>query len=185
MFTYDLSDGAELRILEARHAEAFLGFIEANRAYLRKYVPFARTIQTVEETRHFIKRGLTCFAEDGLPWVGVWQDGEIVGMILFFPLDSQIRATEIGYCLAEQATGHGLMTQAARAMLGFVFDDLGLNRLGLKAAVNNQRSRAIAERLGFTLEGIRRAGVIDEDGAFVDMAIYSLLASDWQAKTDL
>jgi ribosomal-protein-serine acetyltransferase len=184
MFTYNLGEGAELRILEARHAEAFLGFIEANRAYLRKYVPFSRTLQTVEETRSFIKRGLTCFAEDGLPWVGVWRGGEIVGMMLFFPLDSQIRATEIGYCLAEQATGHGLMTRAARAMLGFVFDDLGLNRLGLKASVSNQRSHAVAERLGFTLEGIRRAGAIDEDGAFVDMAIYSLLASEWQSRKD-
>jgi ribosomal-protein-serine acetyltransferase len=182
MFTHDLGDGAELRILEARHAEAFLAFIETNRAYLRRYIPFARSIQTVEDARNFIKRGLTRFAEDGLPWVGVWRGGEIVGMMLFFPLDSQIRATEIGYCLAEQATGQGLMTRAARAMLSFVFDELGLNRVGLQAEVNNQRSRAVADRLGFPFEGIRRANAVDDDDAYVDMAFYAMLASDWRAK---
>jgi ribosomal-protein-serine acetyltransferase len=194
MFTHDLGDGAELRILEARHAEEFLAFIAANRAYLGQYLGWALDMQTVEDARDFIQRGLTRFAEDGLPWVGIWQDGEqgsemgseqrseMVGGLLFFPLNRRIRATEIGYWLGEQATGRGLMRRAARAMLGFAFDELAVNRVGLQAEVGNQRSRAVAARLGFTLEGIRRQGWTDKDGAFVDMAMYSLLASEWRAK---
>src|SRR5262245_14549686 len=148
MFTYDLGDGAELRILEARHAEEFLNFIAANRAYLGEYLGWALDMQTVEDARAFIQRGLTRFAEDGLPWVGIWQDGEMAGGLLFFPLDRRIRATEIGYWLGAQAAGRGLMTRAARAMLGFVFDELDVNRVGLQAEVGNQRSRAVADRLG-------------------------------------
>ena len=184
MFTHDLGDGAELRILEARHAEEFLAFIAANRAYLGQYLGWALDIQTVEDARAFIQRGLTRFAEDGLPWVGVWQDSEMVGGLLFFPLDRRIRATEIGYWLDEKATGRGLMTRTAGAMLGFAFEELDVNRVGLQAEVGNQRSRAVAERLGFTLEGIRRQAWVGSDGAFVDMASYSLLASDWQARRD-
>jgi ribosomal-protein-serine acetyltransferase len=67
-------------------------------------------------------------------------------------------------------------------MLGFVFEDLGVNRVGLQAEVSNQRSRALAERLGFTLEGIRRQGWVNSDGEPVDMAAYSLLASEWRAR---
>jgi len=182
MFTYDLGDGAELRILEARHAEEFLRFIAANRAYLGEYLGWALTMETVEYARDFIKRGLTRFAEDGLPMVGIWQDGKMAGGMLFFPLDYRVRATEIGYWLGEQATGRGLMTRAARAMLGFVFDEVGVNRVGLQAEVGNQRSRAVAERLGFTFEGIRRQSWVSKDGAFVDMATYSLLASEWRTR---
>jgi ribosomal-protein-serine acetyltransferase len=76
------------------------------------------------------------------------------------------------------------MTRAARAILGFVFDELDVNRVGLQAEVGNQRSRAVADRLGFTLEGVRRQAWVGGDGAFVDIATYSLLASEWQAKTD-
>jgi ribosomal-protein-serine acetyltransferase len=182
MFTYELGDGAELRILEARHAEEFLNFIAANRAYLGEYLGWALDIQTAEDARAFIQRGLTRFAEDGLPWVGVWQDGEMVGGLLFFPLDRRARATEIGYWLGENATGRGLMTRTARAMLGFAFEELDVNRIVLQAEAGNQRSRAVAERLGFTLEGIRRQAWIDKDGAFVNMASYSLLVSEWQTK---
>src|SRR6185312_17245389 len=130
MFTYDLGDGAELRILEARHAEEFLNFIAANRAYLGQYLSWALDIKTAEDARVFIQRGLARFAEDGLPWVGVWQDGEMAGGLLFFPLDRRIRATEIGYWLGEAASGRGLMTRAARAMLGFAFGELNVNRVG-------------------------------------------------------
>jgi ribosomal-protein-serine acetyltransferase len=183
MFRYDLGDDAELRILEARHAEAFLNFVEANRAYLGEYLGWALDMQAVEDASAFIQRGLTRFAEDGLPWVGIWQDGEMVGGLLFFPLDRRARATEIGYWLGEHSSGRGLMTRAARAMLGFAFEELNVNRVGLQAEVGNQRSRAVAERLGFILEGIRRQAWVGGDGAFVDMASYSLLASEWRART--
>ncbi len=183
MFTYDLGAGAELRILQARHAEEFLRFMAANRAHFSEYLSWTLDIQTAEDARNFIQRGLTRFAEDGLPWVGIWQDGEMAGGLLFFPLDTRIRATEIGYWLGEKATGRGLMTRAARAMLGFAFAEVNVNRVGLLAEVGNQRSRAVAERLGFTFEGIRRQAWVSSAGAFVDIATYSLLASDWQAKT--
>src|SRR5262249_29506930 len=183
MFTYDLGDGAELRILEARHAEEFLAFIAANRTYLGEYLGWALDIQSAEDARAFIQRGLARFAEDGLPWVGIWQDDEMAGGLLFFPLDRRIRATEIGYWLGAPAAGHCLMTPAARAMLGFVCGELDMNRVGLQAEVDNQRSRAVAERLGFTLEGIRRQAWVGADGAFVDIATYSLLASEWRAST--
>jgi ribosomal-protein-serine acetyltransferase len=173
MFTYDLGDGAELRILEARHAEEFLAFIAANRAYLGEYLGWALDIQTAEDARNFIQRGLTHFAEDGLPWVGIWQDGEMAGGLLFFPLDRRIRATEIGYWLGAQVAGRG-----------FAFEEMNMNRVGLQAEVGNQRSRAVAERLGFTLEGIRRQAWVGGDGAFVDIATYSLLASEWLPKKD-
>jgi ribosomal-protein-serine acetyltransferase len=103
----------------------------------------------------------------------------MVGGVLFFPIEVQAGSTEIGYWLGEAASGRGVMTRAVRAMLGFAFDDLKLNRVALQADVRNTRSRAVAERLGFTLEGVRRQAWVVHD-EFVDFAAYAMLASDWR-----
>jgi len=183
VFKYDLGNGADLRILEVRHAPIFFDFTVANRAYLGEWLGWANTIITVEDAQNFIKRGMMRLAEDGLPWVGIWQADQMVGGMLFFPVEWRIRATEIGYWLGQEAAGRGLMTRSVRAMLGYAFDAIQLNRVGLKAEVDNTRSRAIAERLGFTFEGIQRQGWINANGDhLVDMASYAMLASDWQAQ---
>lgn len=179
MFIYDLGDGATLRILEMRHAPALLEFVKENRAYLGEWLGWAKDMHTLEEAQSFIKRGLTRFCDDGLPWVGIWLGERMVGGLLFFPLDPRLRSTEVGYWLGQDAAGRGLMTRALRAMLHYAFDLLAVNRVGLQAEVENARSRAVAERLGFTFEGIHRQSWVN-DGRLVDMATYSLLAQEWR-----
>jgi ribosomal-protein-serine acetyltransferase len=178
-FKYDLGDGIDLRILERRHAPEFLALVEGNRDYFGVWLTWGKTIVTIADAEKFIERGLNRFVTDGLPWTGIWLDNVMVGGVLFFPIEVQARSTEIGYWLGEAASGRGVMTRAVRAMLGFAFDDLKLNRVALQADVRNTRSRAVAERLGFTLEGVRRQAWVVHD-EFVDFAAYAMLASDWR-----
>ncbi|QBD77038.1 N-acetyltransferase [Ktedonosporobacter rubrisoli] len=179
MFTYDLGEGAALQILELHQASALLEFVKENREYLGKWMGWAKDMQTREDAEGFIKRGLTRFNENGLPWVGIWLEGRMAGGILFFPVDEAINSTEIGYWLGQQVAGRGLMTRALRSMLRYPFEFLKLNRVGLQADVRNIRSRAVAERLGFTFEGIRRQSWM-HDGQLIDLATYSLLAHEWR-----
>lgn len=179
MFKYDLGDGADLRVMELRHAQEMFDFITTNREYLGKWFDWVYRVDSVEKMREFIQKSLKVFAEDGLPLVGIWQDDELVGGIYFFPVDKHISATEIGYWLGGAAAGRGLMSRAIRAMLGYVFEDVKINRIGLQAELTNTRSRAVAERLGFTFEGIRRQ-VWVHGGQRMDMASYAMLAEDWQ-----
>jgi ribosomal-protein-serine acetyltransferase len=181
VFKWDLGGGADLRMLELRHADALLEFVAANRSYLGEWLGWANTMLTTDDAQAFIRRGITRYAEDSLPWVGIWQDDAMVGGLLFFPLDRMIRATEIGFWLGEHATGRGVMSRAVRAMLGLAFDDLQINRVVLNAEVSNSRSRALAERLGFTLEGIRRQAWLKQ-GGYIDMASYAMLAEEWGAR---
>lgn len=181
MFKYDLGSGADLRIFQKFHAPAFLQFLFENRAYLAEWLDWTARIQTVEDAEKFIQRGLDRFAQDGLPWVGIWQDNALAGGILFFPIEQRTRSTEIGYWLGQKAAGRGLMTRAIAPLLDFAFDNIGVNRVGLIADVRNKRSRSVAERVGFTYEGVRRDGWT-QDGAFIDVAAYSLLAREWRAK---
>jgi ribosomal-protein-serine acetyltransferase len=171
-----------LRILEPRHAQEFLEFVVQNRASLGAWLGWAKSIQSLEDSQKFLTRGITRFAEDSLPWVGIWQDGVLAGGILFFPVEKYVQSTEIGYWLGEDFVGRGIMTRAIRAMLEYCFFELQLNRIGLKAEPENLASRAVAERLGFTFEGIQRQvwrSSLDSNH-LVDLASYSMLASEYQ-----
>lgn len=183
MFKYDLEDGVELRMLRLQHAAEFLEMVAENRDYFGEWLGWANAINTATDAEDFLRRGVSRFAEDGIPWIGIWQDGRMVGGILIFPLEHRIRATKIGYWLAQSATGRGLMTRAIEAILPFVFEELNINRLGLEAEPGNLKSKGVAERLGFTFEGLRRQGWYNNE-KFVDIAVYSLLAQEWQARQD-
>ena len=178
MFKHDLGDGAELRILEARHAVEFLQYVDQNREFLGRWLRWGTEITTVEEAEAFLRRGVTRYVEDGLPWVGIWYEGKMVGGVLFFPVESRILATEVGYWLGKGAIGRGLATRAVSAMLDYAFETLGLHRVALQAEVSNEKSIAVARRLGFTEEGIRRAAGVNQ-GRYVDMLAFSLLAEEW------
>jgi ribosomal-protein-serine acetyltransferase len=70
------------------------------------------------------------------------------------------------------------MTAAVRALIGHAFGVWGLHRIEIAAAVENARSRAIPERLGFREEGVRRDG--ERHGErYLDLVVYSLLDSEW------
>ena len=177
MFKYDLADGAELRVLETRHAGEFLQFVDENRAFLGRWLRWGVEITTVEEAEAFLRRGITRFVEDGLPWVGIWLEGKMVGGVLFFPVEKRVMATEVGYWLGEKATGRGLVTRAVSAMIDYAFGTLGLHRILLQAEVGNEKSISVARRLGFREEGVRRGAGVNQ-GQYVDMIALSLLAEE-------
>ena len=79
------------------------------------------------------------------------------------------RSAEIGYWLAEPHNGRGHMTAACLALVDHGFDALRLYRAVIRAATGNAPSRAVAERLGFRLEGVEREAQLVK-GEFVDLA---------------
>ena len=86
--------------------------------------------------------------------------------------------TEIGYWLSFDFQHKGIVTKCSKALIVYAFDELKMNRIQLKAGVGNIKSRAVAERLGFELEGIERDGELHSRG-YIDLAVYSLLKKDF------
>jgi len=84
---------------------------------------------------------------------------------------------EIGFWTAREHRGHGYMTEAVGALAHWAFTALQVHRLLWRAEVGNTASRAVAERAGFRMEGLERAGLVNK-GTVRDGWLASLLPSD-------
>ncbi|MET9673263.1 GNAT family N-acetyltransferase [Streptomyces sp. NPDC006482] len=85
---------------------------------------------------------------------------------------------EVGYWLSEEHRGLGYMTETVRALAHWAFTGLGCTRLVWRAELGNAGSRAVAERVGFAVEGVQRAGLVNK-GTLRDCWIGALLPSDF------
>uniref|UniRef100_A0AAU2JQZ7 GNAT family N-acetyltransferase n=1 Tax=Streptomyces sp. NBC_00049 TaxID=2903617 RepID=A0AAU2JQZ7_9ACTN len=86
-------------------------------------------------------------------------------------------AHEVGYWSTAEHRGRGYMTEAVRAVTRWAFTEMGCVRLVWRAGIGNTASRAVAEKAGFTVEGVQRAGM-EHRGTLRDCWVGSLLPSD-------
>jgi ribosomal-protein-serine acetyltransferase len=172
-----LGEDRHLRLLEENDADELHELVVANRDYLSKWMPWAAT-QTRERTLEFVQASRRQVGKNQGFQVGIVHGGALVGVIGYHRVDWANRLTSLGYWLAEAAQGAGTMTAAVRALVDHAFGPWQLNRVEIHAGVENVRSRAIPERLGFVEEGLlRQAELVGE--RYVDHVVYGLLAEDW------
>ena len=173
--------GLELRPLNLRDARVLFVLVEANRDRLRRWLPWPDATHHPDDIRSFIKRVRSqARAGTGLSY-GLWCREHLVGVASFTWIDRSNGSAAIGYWLAQEAEGQGLMTAAVKALLRHGFRTLQLNRIEIRAGVRNHRSRAVPRRLGFRHEGTLRQ--VERLGdRFVDHAVYSLLAPEWKGR---
>jgi ribosomal-protein-serine acetyltransferase len=169
--------GLELRPLRLRDARDLFALVEANRDRLRRWLPWPDANLSVSDSRAYILRVRAQAKLGTARSFGLWWKDRLVGVAGFVWIDAINRSAAIGYWLAQEAEGHGLMTAAASALLRHGFRTLKLNRIEIRAGVRNRRSRAIAERLGFRREGTLRQAERLAD-RYVDHAVYGLLAGE-------
>src|SRR6185312_2486151 len=169
MFTRPLTPGAELRLLQPHHAPEMFATIERNRDRLRQWLPWVDGIRTAQDEEQFIRTSLLNLASNGAFQCGIFVNDVFVGAIGLHPIDHANRKVELGYWLDATHEGRGLITRAARAVIGHVFRELKIHRAVIYCAVENHRSRAVADRLGFKYEGIARQAEWLYDH-FVDLA---------------
>jgi len=103
--------------------------------------------------------------------------GRVVGDATFY-LANHGHTGEIGYTLHPWARGQGFATEAAATIIDHLVEEIGVHRLEASTHPDNAASNRVLERLGFTLEGVKKesywvADVVSDD------AIWGLLARDW------
>ena len=179
MFKYAVNNDVSLKLLESRHAEELFSLTDRNREYLREWLPWIDGTTKVESTRDFISSSRLSFAENRGLNLGIFYKDQIAGCIGLHEIDRGNRKTSIGYWLGAEYQGKGIMTSSCRVLIDYAFNDLLLNRVEIRAAVTNSRSRSIPERLGFVNEGIVRQAEWLYDH-YVDHVIYGMLRDEWR-----
>jgi RimJ/RimL family protein N-acetyltransferase len=142
---------------------------------LAPWIPWAKKTPTLASTRRFCARmikghrtkkgfGFLMFSK---------KTGELVGGIGLHRVDWTIPKLEIGYWIGTRFEGHGYVTEAVRALTDVAFKKLGAVRMELLCDGNNRKSRKVAKRAGYKLEGIHRQSRRDNAGNLCDMCVYA------------
>ncbi|MGS2614045.1 GNAT family N-acetyltransferase [Micromonospora sp. LZ34] len=179
MFSLPLRDGARLGPLEVWHAEEFAEHLDRAREHIRPWVGAAFVTADVDRARATLKRYAQRQAGDGARLYGIWRDGVLVGGVMFTDFNAVVGSCEIGCWLEPSAEGHGLVTQACGVLLDWAFTSRGLHRAEWHCRADNDRSSAVAKRLGMTLEGVRREAWPYE-GVRYDKQLWAVIASEWR-----
>jgi [ribosomal protein S5]-alanine N-acetyltransferase len=117
---------------------------------------------------------------DHLNWGVCLREGPLIGAIGLVLKREHDRA-EMGYWIGKEWWGHGYATEAARAVVGFAFERLRLNRVCAYHYARNPASGRVLEKVGMLPEGVQR-GHIKKWGAYEDCVQYGVLKSDWAAR---
>jgi ribosomal-protein-serine acetyltransferase len=179
MFELKVNDGIQLKLRHESHARETFWLIKKNEDHLRPWMKWLDKVESVSDSVDNIITNLEDWELKTDLHLGIFTDGVMVGMISLHNINYLNHTGYIGYWLDEDNEGKGIITDCVRTMIEYGYTELGLNRIEIRAGVNNTRSRAVPERLGFTQEGmIRQAEYVN--GAFIDLAIYSMLKDEYK-----
>jgi RimJ/RimL family protein N-acetyltransferase len=149
--------------------------------------------QTAQDLRAWVQVALDDEAEGTtMPWVTVVKSSspdepdQVIGSTRFFSLDLAHKTVELGHTwIAPAFHGTRANTEAKFLQLTYAFEELGMNRVGLKTHHENRRSQAAIRAIGGIYEGTFRNHLIMPDGSQRDSCWYSFIRQDWPEVKDL
>jgi ribosomal-protein-serine acetyltransferase len=177
MNTFKIEPDIELRQVDQSLAVPLFNLVDKNRNHLRTWLPWVDSTKSPADTAKFIEMCQNQFSKNDGFQCAVFHKGEICGMVGFHGVNWPNQKTSLGYWLAENKVGFGIMTKASKALVDHAFKTMKLHRVEIRTATANTKSRAIPERLGFKHEGVSRGSEKLSHG-FVDHDVFALLATD-------
>ena len=177
-FTLHVSDTISLEILHDVHAEELFLLINKNRTYLRKWLPWVDRMRSLAQFREFIKHSKHRAALGQEVGCVIKERQLVAGRSGIYNIDIEKRNATLGYWIAENQQGKGIITGACRTLINHAFTVLQLDAVEIRCATNNRKSMAIAERLNFCRSGIIKNGEFFNH-RFVDLYVYNLTKAEW------
>lgn len=165
-------------------AEELYAIVDKSRNTLREWLPWVDKTNSVEdEFTGFLVGSCQKNWEEGCGFAYILyqkETNQILGIVDLFQINEKNQSAEIGYWLSDDATGHGYMQEAVRALESEAFQN-GLNRIIIRNDTLNMRSAHVAERCGYILEGVMRQDCWDDYHQHLrDTNIWSKLKSEWE-----
>ncbi|WP_413300649.1 GNAT family N-acetyltransferase [Bacillus sp. 1P10SD] len=150
--------------------------MQASLNELKEYMPWAHRNQTEEDVEVNMREAHAKFLtrEDLRLHLYDKETGEFIGSSGLHRINWSVPKFEIGYWIDTRHSGKGYITEATQAITEFAFTELKARRVEIRCDSTNTKSRAIPEKLGFTLEGILKNEGLSADGKEVrDTCVYA------------
>lgn len=174
-----INENLRLELINESHAEELFSLTEKNRSYLRDWLPWVDSTQTVTDTLEFITTSQKQYESNRGFQFAILYKNNLAGMIGLVSIDNFCKKTEIGYWLGEQYTGNGIMTMACKTLIDHCFDDLNINRITIRCHPDNKASIGIPEKLNFKKEGILVQDTYLNE-KFENSFLFAMLKAEWK-----
>jgi RimJ/RimL family protein N-acetyltransferase len=152
---------------------------------LSRWMPWAREQPTVEQTEASVRRARCAFLERSDLRLHLFLKGTdtLVGSSGLHRIDWTVPKFEIGYWCRTRFEGQGYISEAVRGITAFAFETLGAHRLEIRCDSSNLRSRRVAERAGFHLEGELRSNARGPAGQLKNILVFSQIPEEFRDGT--
>ncbi|MCX6117562.1 MAG: GNAT family N-acetyltransferase [Proteobacteria bacterium] len=172
-----------IKHLQPQEAHLVARFENENRDFMAEFSPtrpdnFYSTEYWEARLTDYSKKS----TEDALYGFFVFRksDGSLIGCINFTNIvRGALQACHLGYNLSRKAEGEGLMTEALRASIAYMFKEKNLHRIMANYYPTNEKSGRVLEKLGFQREGLAK-DYLFLNGAWRDHVMTSLINPDWR-----
>lgn len=164
-----------IRAPQTGYAREMQAAIAESYAALHPWMVWAKEIPTIEQEQVFLKDAGERFQkrEDFPLHLFFKENGALVGASGLHNPDWSVPKFEIGYWIRSSFSGQGFVTEAVEAISEFAFRVFKARRVEIRTSTKNVKSWQVAERAGFTLEGILRNHQRHVDGTLRDTKVYA------------
>jgi len=174
-----------LRSYEAGDGQWYYAMSQKNRKHLARYEAenVVMSIYSEQDAEVVVRelavewRARNCF------FMGAFdrETKEFVAQVYIGPVNWEVREFEIGFFADKDHEGQGYVTEAVRAVMGFIFKHLKAHRIRMECDDTNERSWRVAERCGLVREGHFRENKKNSDGKLSGTLCFSLLKKEYEA----
>ncbi|RKI30806.1 N-acetyltransferase [bacterium 1xD8-6] len=183
-FPYIVANDIIIRKMTENDADALMELCSSEAVY--RYAPdFMTTKNKKAVIRNISQIGGRDFEKKLYIIAGVYlqeDPNNIIATAEIFGYDKLVSMAEIGYRINERYWNRGIATKVTQALVAYLFDEIGLNRIQAKVMPENIYSAKVLLKNGFLREGLIRQGNFWKGRGVVDLDMYSLLKVDYMEK---
>jgi ribosomal-protein-serine acetyltransferase len=173
----------ELRRFTRRDADPLAASVRCSLPELQLWLPWAHSGYDRDDAVAYVRDSIQSW-KDGRAFdyaIRSLNDPDThLGNISIWQVSRMGRSGEIGYWVRSDRAGGGVATETTGRLVTLGFERLGFHKINLRIAVGNRQSERVAEKLGFTREGVLREELLIR-GRWVDHTLYSLLEHEWRS----
>lgn len=160
----------------------FFELVRDNHAWLIDHFPtILETVTDKEQGEFYVRQCLSAWLLQEAYSFGIWEheSARLVGMIRLFHIDWSVPKAELSFFIDQGFGGRGLMTEALLTVTRFAFEQLLIEKLNLRTAMDNYASQRLARKCGFRREGDLRDDVRRQGGELIDSMLFGFTRAEF------